>query len=475
MTSSTEKHGLPPSLNGWPLVGNFPEYMRDHVALLRRGYARLGPVFALRLGPQRAVMLVGPEFNRFFFTQADKLLSVPEVYRFVVPMFGPVLNAAVDRVVRRSQLALLHSAFVREALAVDMRVMEEETNAWTASLGDAGSFEIYEAFSGLVLRITLKSLLGPEIRERVDEFAPLLNTLAEGMDFLLPPHLPLPKFYRRDRAREALIRIVAPLVDDRLSGAVRHGDFLQKIVAGDYLSESSRSRDTIIDLVLMTAFTGYITTAAQMCWSLTELIGHPDYERLVTEEIAALPTGEPFSFDTLSRLTLLERAIKEGQRLNPAMSHYARFTAMPYEIGGFVVPKGWLTMISPTLSHRLPAVFPRPNVYDPDRFAPGREEDVRTPYSLIGFGGGVYRCPGAKYGMAAIHCVLASLYRNFLLELVTGPPVRDFQVGVIRPRPPCVIAYRRRRTLLPRQAQSTVTFGRKGPNEHDHQRIIGGN
>ena len=441
----SKRLGPPPSLDGWPLVGNFPEYMRDHVALLRRGYARHGPIFALRLGPQRAVVLVGPDFNRFFFTQADKLLSVPEIYRFVVPMFGPVLNAAADRVVRRSQLALLHSAFVREALAGHMRVMDEETRAWIAGLADVGSFEIYQAFSRLALRVTLKTLLGPEIHAHVDEMAPLLNTLAEGMDFLLPPHLPLPKFRRRDRARAALIGIIAPLVDARLAGAVRRADFLQTLVDGDYLTESGGRRETVIDLVLMTAFTGYITTAAQMCWSLTELIEHPAYEQAVRAEIDALPDNQHFSFDMQTRLPRLERAIKEAQRLNPVMSHYARLTAMSYEVGSYVVPKGWLTMISPTLSHRLPDVFSRPDSYDPDRFAPGREEDIRSPYGLIGFGGGVYRCPGAKYGMAAIQCVLAALYRNVIMELATGSPVRDFDVGVIRPRPPCIVAYRRRR------------------------------
>jgi sterol 14-demethylase len=184
-----------------------------------------------------------------------------------------------------------------------------------------------------------------------------------------------------------------------------------------------------------------------MCWSLTELIGHPDYERRVRAEIDALPEGEPFGFATLERLPRLERAIKEAQRLNPVMSHYARNTSMTYDIGGFTVPKGWLTMISPTLSHRLPGVFARPDIYDPDRFAPGREEDVKTPYALIGFGGGVYRCPGARYGMAAIHCVLTALYRSFAMEITTGPPARDFRVGVIRPRPPCLIAYQRRGRL----------------------------
>jgi hypothetical protein len=103
--------------------------------------------------------------------------------------------------------------------------------------------------------------------------------------------------------------------------------------------------------------------------------------------------------------------------------------------------------------------------------------------SLIGFGGGVYRCPGAKYGTAAIQCVLATLYRNFALKLVTGPPMRDFQVGVIRPRHPCLIAYQRRekRALPPALdpiASSSSRYGRTrrdpmhaGAKAHQHAGI----
>ena len=51
---------LPPSLRGWPLVGNLFEYRKDHLEVFRRGYRELGPVFSLRLGLQKAVVLIGP-------------------------------------------------------------------------------------------------------------------------------------------------------------------------------------------------------------------------------------------------------------------------------------------------------------------------------------------------------------------------------------------------------------------------------
>lgn len=47
---------------------------------------------------------------------------------------------------------------------------------------------------------------------------------------------------------------------------------------------------------------------------------------------------------------------------------------------------------SPTFSHRLPHVFKQPEQYQPDRFAPPREEDKPIPFSYLGFGGGRHGC-----------------------------------------------------------------------------------
>src|SRR5438128_6464021 len=78
----------PPALPGLPLVGHALAFRRDPARLFRDGYQQLGPIFSIRLGPQHAAVLVGPEANRFFFTETDRFLSMREVYRFLIPMFG---------------------------------------------------------------------------------------------------------------------------------------------------------------------------------------------------------------------------------------------------------------------------------------------------------------------------------------------------------------------------------------------------
>lgn len=54
----------------------------------------------------------------------------------------------------------------------------------------------------------------------------------------------------------------------------------------------------------------------------------------------------------------------------------------------------------------LPTVFDRPLSYEPDRFAPPREEDKRKPFSFIGFGGGRHACIGQNFAYLQVGGVL---------------------------------------------------------------------
>jgi sterol 14alpha-demethylase len=432
----------PPALPGLPLVGNLLDYRRDHVDVFWRGYRALGPIFSIRLGPQRAVVLVGPEHHRFFFTQVDRILSMPEVYRFVIPMFGPVVNAEPELEVRRRQLALLHSAFRGERMTHHVDVMVDEISSWLDGFGAGGVFEVYDSLSELAMRIAARAFMADELRDRIDEIRPLYEDLARGMEFVLPPNLPLPRFRRRDRARGRLHELMRPVIAQRRLAGGGHEDFLQTLVDGRFLAGQA-SDDLVVGLALLSVFTAYITTAAQACWTLVQLLQHPDYLAVVrAEQEEELDGDGDISPDALRRLVRLEWALKESQRMHPVMSHYARYNAEAYEAGGYLVPRGWLTMVCPAIAHRLPSVFASPERYDPWRFSPERAED-RQPYSLIGFGAGLYRCPGAAFGTSEIKCILSLLLRRFTLELLDRAPSRDYEMGVIRPSPPCRIAYRR--------------------------------
>ena len=59
--------------------------------------------------------------------------------------------------------------------------------------------------------------------------------------------------------------------------------------------------------------------------------------------------------------------------------------------------QGHIVFASPAFAHRLPQVFPRPGAFEPERFAPPRDEDKAAPFSFIGFGGGRHGCMGSNF------------------------------------------------------------------------------
>lgn len=436
----------PPALRGLPILGNLLDYRNDHVAVFWRGYNTYGPIFSIRLGPQRCAVLIGPEYHDFFFSQVDNTLSLPEMYKFVVPMFGKVLLAAEELEERRNHLAILQSAFRGKNMQRYVEVMVDETSRWLDTLGDEGEFELWSAFETLAMHIAARALIGPELRQRMDEFLPLYHDLANGMEFVLPPNLPLPRFRRRDRARVLLIHLIKPLIAARQAHPTDHDDFLQTLANAATPNNSSMHDDTIIGLTLLTVFTGYISTAAQNCWVLIHLLQNPHYlARVLDEQEAVLHNhADNLSVETLGRLDVFDRAIKETERMQPVMSHYGRYTARAYTLGDYHIPRGWITMLCPSVAHRLPDVFANPNVYDPDRFASDRAEDRQHSFNLIGFGGGVYRCPGSRFGINEIKTIESLMLQRYTLELIDPDPQPNFDIGMIRPNPPCTVRYRRR-------------------------------
>jgi len=150
------------------------------------------------------------------------------------------------------------------------------------------------------------------------------------------------------------------------------------------------------------------------------------------------------TFAVLRQLTQLEACIKEAERLHPPLIMLLRKALEPFAFDGFTVPAGELAMVSPAASHRIASVFTEPSSYDPGRFAPPREEDRRTPYGLIGFGGGKHRCIGLAFAYQQVKVIWSVLLQRCAFSLHHADHSPDYTSLVVGPRSPCLVAYRRR-------------------------------
>ncbi|MDY7012016.1 MAG: cytochrome P450, partial [Cyanobacteriota bacterium] len=89
-----------------------------------------------------------------------------------------------------------------------------------------------------------------------------------------------------------------------------------------------------------------------------------------------------------------------------------------FEFKSYTVPANWNLRMCTFVSHHLPEVFEHPERFDPDRFAPPREEDKRTSFSLIGFGGGQRLCAGKPYAMLFLFALAVTILRDYDWEVL---------------------------------------------------------
>ncbi|KAM7480909.1 hypothetical protein LguiB_005492 [Lonicera macranthoides] len=83
--------------------------------------------------------------------------------------------------------------------------------------------------------------------------------------------------------------------------------------------------------------------------------------------------------------------------------------------------------------------------YDPDRFAPGREEDkAARAFSYISFGGGRHSCLGETFAYLQIKAIWSHLLRNFEFELVSPFPEIDWNAMVAGVKGKVMVRYKRK-------------------------------
>ena len=440
------RHPTPPALPGVPILGHLLEFNRDRYGLLQRGYDTFGPIFSLRLGPKRAAVLIGPSYHQRFFEETDHTLSMGQAYKFLVPMFGKPVGVTAAPEDYREQRPIFLELFKSANMEGYVQVMAQEVQAWIATLGDSGTFEVVDSCQRLAQHIAAHAFLGAAFRQRLAEpFWHLFHDLVAGMDAVLPPYLPLPRFLRRDRARRQMHAMLWPWIAERRGTPGQPQDFLQTLVEARDADGHSLTDALIVSFIISLLFAGHETTAGQASWGLIHLLQHPAYLRAVVEEQAhALLPGHPITLETLRHLPHLLWALRETERLRPAAGLLMRYTVEPYEVGGYYVPAGWLTLISPHLAHRLPEVFHEPALYDPWRFAPERAEDRQHRFALVGFGGGVHKCMGMNFATNEMAVIISLLLQHYHLELLTpDPQPRLEKMRAARPAP-CWIRYQRR-------------------------------
>jgi sterol 14alpha-demethylase len=417
-----------------PLLGHALEFARDRGALLHRGYAAHGKIFAIQLATKMGVVLVGPEYATLFFKETDKALDMAKPYQFLKPIIG---NAAfvADHATYLNQKPMLYAPFQREKMLRYLEVIDETVREWLDTLPDQGRMELTSAITDLVQQVAGRSIMGEDFMQKAGkEFWSNYAIIGKALDPLLPANLPLPKFIRRDRARKRMAATLRPILAERRANPAKYDDLLQDFMNTPKADGTTGTDEEFLSLIIALMFAGHETTAGQAAWSIIQLLQNPDYlAKVQTELDAYFPHGARVNAKSMASLKHLKWAVDETTRMKPSADIMIRVADIEMEIDGFRIPKGTPIFITAEVSQFLPEVFHDPEAYHPERFSSEECSHKDHKNAIIGFGGGMHKCPGMNFALNEMVTICAHLFQRFEVQLETLEPGVRRDLGANRP------------------------------------------
>ena len=433
---------MPPLVSGaLPLVGHAPQFLRDQLRLIERGYQEHGEIFRLRLGRRPAIFLVGPERARWVFKQTDdQTLSIGPSLAFTGRLFGPDFYFLAEPEEYQHQRETLLPLVRARMAAGYLAVMDRHCAEFVARLGDRGTFDLPREMNALVLGIIMEAFLGADFaRHMPPTVARDFRDFIRGLDPITPGWVPAPHLLRARRARDRLRRAVGELVCARRRQPADPPDFLQELISARALDGTPVTDQWVVQMALGVTFAGHDSTTGHLSWAVIDLLQHPDeLRKVLAEQDRILPEGTPLDLPAVHRMTCLDRALRETSRLRPVAPVMLRRTLRPIDIDGCTIPEGADVFIAPVLSHRLPALFDAASSYHPDRYL----TDPRHASYLHGFGGGTHRCLGEPFARLLTHVAVTHLLQHYDMSLADPDPAPVRTPAFKGPRSPCKIHYR---------------------------------
>jgi cytochrome P450 len=174
--------------------------------------------------------------------------------------------------------------------------------------------------------------------------------------------------------------------------------------------------DDVIGHLLLLFWAGYDTTASAGSWVLHELARRIDWQERLRAELLDVVGDDPGGIEGKRELEQVSWFLQEVERMYPSALFFPRIASDDFHFDRHVVPRGTPVFYSPYMSHRDPATFENPNVFDPERWSPARGERRAVVGKLVGFGGGPRVCLGKPFAKQQLKLMLHAILSRYRIE-----------------------------------------------------------
>ncbi|KAK7410001.1 hypothetical protein VNO78_00458 [Psophocarpus tetragonolobus] len=449
----------PPEASGaWPLIGHLhllSGSKAPHVTLGNMA-DKCGPIFTLRLGVHKTLVVSNWEMAKQCFTVNDKAFaSRPKSVAFEVlgynfSMIGFSPYGSYWRQVRKiATLELLSPKRVdmfKHLMESEVKAsVKESYNNWLkkkSSGSEKVGTEMKRWFGDIMLNIMFTAVVGKRFCGEAEEKERIRKAVRDVFDlsgsFTVSDALPYLRWLDLDGKEKEMKRTAKELdrfanvwlqehKRNRNSGTNDFMDVLLGLVDGGEEFDGRDAETTTKATCLALILAGTDTTMGTMTWALSLLLNNREILKKATDELDThIGKDKMVEVSDLIKLEYLQSIIKETLRLYPVGQ-----LSMPHEsvedciVGGYHVPAGTRLLTNISKIQRDPLVYHDPLEFRPERFlTTHRDMDIKGQhFELIPFGAGRRMCPGFSFSFQIMQLTLATLLHGFDIITPDGRPV----------------------------------------------------
>ena len=436
-----------PKVPAWRIFGQLPGLNANPIPVIGGNIERFGKIFTTYLGFDPIHVTTDPAFAQYVLQKNHKNYRKTKFVKVIAEMIGNGLLTS-DNPYWLKQRRLIQPSFHRKKLEALGLIMSNEIASYEEDLRQKISnstegleLNVLKEMMELTLQIVLRSLFTTGLTRNeidlVDHHLTALQSLVI-MRLRRPFVIPFMKLggqlKKYERMQNEMDAIIYRIIEERRNETSPKDDLLSMLLEARY-EESGEGMDNqqIRDESLIIVLAGHETTANSLAWTLYLLSQHPAIKEKLLQEFEDILGDRTANFSDVRSLVYTKQVIEESMRIYPPAWIMDRQTIEEDQLGPYTLKKGQMINFFIYGIHHDPELWPEPEKFDPERFAPENAK-ARKPFSYFPFGGGPRLCIGNNFALMEMALILPSLLRKFKFEYV-GKKAPELQPLVtLRPK-----------------------------------------
>jgi cytochrome P450 len=413
----------PPSVSN-PLTPSAALYAmrRDPLGFFTRLAAEQGDIARFKLGDHAhdVFLFNHPDYVREVLVTQDRSFTK----WFAVDRIREVLGDGLfvsEGDFHLAQRRLAQPAFHRDCIGSYAGQMTTVAGRLRDRWQAGDTVDICREMNWLAMMIVASTVFGADVESDAEEIRAALGQILDQFERSL---LPVADRVDFENALGRLNTVVYRMIKERRDGNVDSDDLLSVFLRAEDAEEGGRKMTDlqVRDEVMTIFLAGHETSANALAWSWYLLSQDAKVEAEFHNELDRVLAGRMPDVKDVADLSLTASIFAEALRLYPPVWAIGRQAIRDCSIGGCEVPRGAVVIVSPYVTHRDERWFPKPEVFDPERWTPAARAD-RPRFSYFPFSAGSRACLGEGFaGTEGVLC-LAVLAQKWRLQLVPGHPI----------------------------------------------------